>query len=159
MFGKHETPAPASVAPISTQTVQQPATQMANIPNLADTINQLQASNQDLATKIQQQQFQDQTNFMTMQENINNVNTKIQQVASKVDALSTAFYQQQEMERKAAYAKTQAVARAAAALRQQKSYFVDAVIPGRAWLKGADGSTVTVAVGTVLPGYGAVLSI
>lgn len=39
------------------------------------------------------------------------------------------------------------------------SYFVDAVIPGRAWLKGAKGKILTVAVGDPVPGYGVVTSI
>jgi intracellular multiplication protein IcmG len=39
------------------------------------------------------------------------------------------------------------------------SYFVDAVIPGRAWLKGSKGKILTVAVGDPVPGYGVVTSI
>lgn len=44
-------------------------------------------------------------------------------------------------------------------IRQTKRYFVKAVIPGRAWLQGADGSTMTVAVGNNISGYGIVKAI
>ena len=33
-------------------------------------------------------------------------------------------------------------------------YFIQALIPGRAWLVGENGATVTVNVGSRLPGYG-----
>lgn len=35
-------------------------------------------------------------------------------------------------------------------------YFIQAMIPGRAWLKGKNGSTITVGKGSRLPGYGRV---
>lgn len=38
-------------------------------------------------------------------------------------------------------------------------YYVQAAIPERAWLKSAKGSTITVSVGSKLPGYGAVVHI
>jgi intracellular multiplication protein IcmG len=38
-------------------------------------------------------------------------------------------------------------------------YKLKAIVPGRAWLIGSDGTTVTVAVGTTLPSYGKVISI
>ncbi|OGT31795.1 MAG: hypothetical protein A3E87_02340 [Gammaproteobacteria bacterium RIFCSPHIGHO2_12_FULL_35_23] len=132
---------------------------LAQLPDLATSVASLQASNQDLANKIQQQQFQDQTNMTTMQQSIDNVSTQMQKISDSVSSLSAAFYKQQEMQQRAAYEKAQVAARKAAALRNQKNYFVDAVIPGRAWLKGADGSALTVAVGDELPGYGKVIAI
>lgn len=35
-------------------------------------------------------------------------------------------------------------------------YYVEAVIPGRAWLMGSNGTTLTVSVGSKVPGYGRV---
>lgn len=42
---------------------------------------------------------------------------------------------------------------------QNQYYYVEAVIPGRAWLKAADGTTLTVSPGEVVPKYGRVTSI
>lgn len=35
-------------------------------------------------------------------------------------------------------------------------YYIQAIIPGRAWLKGSDGSTLTVRAGSEIPDYGTV---
>jgi len=45
------------------------------------------------------------------------------------------------------------------AIRRKKQYFVEAVIPGRAWLQAADGTDITVAVGDTIAGYGKVIMI
>lgn len=39
------------------------------------------------------------------------------------------------------------------------SYYVEAVVPGRAWLEGPDGDTITVAVGDSLPNLGVISKI
>ncbi|HAF87135.1 MAG TPA: type IV secretion protein IcmG, partial [Legionellales bacterium] len=38
----------------------------------------------------------------------------------------------------------------------KESYYIKAVIPGRAWLIAANGSTLTVSEGTNIKGYGMV---
>jgi intracellular multiplication protein IcmG len=53
---------------------------------------------------------------------------------------------------------TKAIAKKPVAVRPH--YFVQAALPGRAWLvKAEDNSTLTVAVGDELPGYGKVITI
>lgn len=72
----------------------------------------------------------------------------------------------------AALKRKQAIERAAAAAKRKKAqattrkgkvatedYFVQAVIPGRAWVTTKSGITRTVGVGDQLPGYGKVISI
>ena len=44
-------------------------------------------------------------------------------------------------------------------IRHRQKYFVEAVIPGRAWLRAADGTEMTVTVGDVIEGYGRIVSI
>ena len=39
------------------------------------------------------------------------------------------------------------------------TYYVQAIIPGRAWLINANGETLTVLVGSKIPGYGTVTKI
>jgi intracellular multiplication protein IcmG len=42
---------------------------------------------------------------------------------------------------------------------ESKSYFVQAIIPGRAWLEDSQGQTITVANGDEVPGFGQVTNI
>jgi hypothetical protein len=44
-------------------------------------------------------------------------------------------------------------------LQKMPAYYVQAIIPGRAWLKNADGQVITVAPGDSVPGYGTVATI
>ncbi len=44
-------------------------------------------------------------------------------------------------------------------MQKAPSYYVQAIIPGRAWLKNADGQIITVAQGDPVPGYGTVATI
>ncbi|OGV34000.1 MAG: hypothetical protein A3E88_04590 [Legionellales bacterium RIFCSPHIGHO2_12_FULL_35_11] len=41
-------------------------------------------------------------------------------------------------------------------VKPRVTYYVQAVIPGRAWLIASNGSTLTVRIGTTIPGYGSV---
>lgn len=43
--------------------------------------------------------------------------------------------------------------------RQAKSFFVQAIIPGRAWLEDGEGQTITVTYGDEVPGFGQVTEI
>lgn len=74
---------------------------------------------------------------------------KVQQVQQRQQQISQAVM------RKRAYARAARIRR----LRRKKSYFVQAVIPGRAWLRGADGSAITITKGDKIPGYGRVVAI
>jgi len=123
--------------------------------SLANQLTQLQTANQDLSSSLEKQQFQMQTNMMSMQENLTTVGNQLQQITESLQDLVNDAQAQKAAARRAAWEKQQQVI----ALRKKKSYFVDAVIPGRAWLKGADGSTITVTVGETIPGYGKVTMI
>lgn len=51
------------------------------------------------------------------------------------------------------------VPRPAKPVVEKTVFYIQAVIPGRAWLKSNDGKTITVSRGTMVPGYGAVRTI
>lgn len=119
---------------------------------LTDQLSKLQTSVQSLADSLDKQQFQNQTSTMSVQESINGLGDKLDQAVESLQALTAAEQTRQAQEQQAARDKI----RQQAAYRKQKQYFVDAVIPGRAWLKAIDGSTITVALGQKVPGYGVV---
>jgi|GEM_PF-1097293 intracellular multiplication protein IcmG len=133
--------------------LQQSQTQM------TQQMNALQQTSKSLADRVEKQQFQAQTTTMALQESIDNVNRKLSQISSSVSGLTAANAADLAKARQRALAKGKAHQRAERAIRLKKRYVVDAVIPGRAWLKGADGTTVTVSVGEHLPGYGTIVKI
>ena len=119
---------------------------------LTDQLGKLQTSVQSLADSLDKQQFQNQTSTMSVQESINGLGDKLDQAVESLQALTAAEQTRQAQEQQAARDKINQQA----AYRKQKQYFVDAVIPGRAWLKAMDGSTITIALGQKVPGYGVV---
>lgn len=115
----------------------------------------LQEQTQDSINSLEKQQFQTQAGVMAMQQSIDQMTQQMQSVTQSLQVLNDDYQARLTKERQAIVAKQQAQA----LLRKTKQYFVNAVIPGRAWLKGADGTILTVVVGDNIPGYGKVLSI
>jgi intracellular multiplication protein IcmG len=126
---------------------------------LGQQIQNLQTQNKALANQVEKQQFQSQTSMMGLQETIQNLNKQLSQMSSNIGDLQTSYEDNMKKQAKAARYRATANQRRNKAIRLKKQYVVDAVIPGRAWLKGADGSTVTIAVGDKLQGYGTVRKI
>ena len=130
--------------------------------SLQKQLNELKVENQEALTQLSQQNQQN----ADAASHVAALQTEVDQVAQSVDALtqtittlSTQMAQisaQEQLREHAAEIKKQ---QDLADLRTQKKYFVVAVIPGRAWLKGADGSSISVAVGDNLDGYGKILNI
>lgn len=94
----------------------------------------------------------------TMSDTVNTMNSQISQLNQTVSQLSTQMAKQAD-EINVLMLRTQPkrshpVNRRAAI--QYINYYIQAVIPGRAWLIGSNGSTLTVREGTTIPGYGMV---
>lgn len=97
---------------------------------------------------------------------ISSMNSNISQLASKIDGLtqnlnvlsSKVEQQNNQIALLIASKKTPAKPRPAAkrVIKPSAVYYIQAVIPGRAWLISSNGSTITVREGTNLPGYGVV---
>ncbi|MBU0456260.1 MAG: hypothetical protein ABIH77_01210 [Pseudomonadota bacterium] len=115
---------------------------------LTELKKQLQASQKQLAGL--NQQVNQQVNGLS--DNINHLHEAIANLADQVKA------EKARNRAIARYRATQA-ARRAKAVRASKRYFVKAVIPGRAWVQAADGSSMSVTVGDSVPGYGRVTGI
>jgi intracellular multiplication protein IcmG len=93
-----------------------------------------------------------------MNNNLTNLTTQISQLQQTISDLSTKIDAQAvELER----AKAPKAAKVSQRKNTKKSasttrYYIQAVIPGRAWLIASNGSTLTVREGTLLKGYGTI---
>lgn len=94
-----------------------------------------------------------------MDSNINSLQNTTKNIVVELNEVKQMQHKQQ-LAHEAAL-RRQKIARVAREkqIRRQKKYFVQAVIPGRAWLRGSDGSAITVTIGDKVLGYGKVASI
>jgi len=105
------------------------------------------------------------------QDRVGNLNNQVQSLSSDVSRLNQQLETlNQSLQRTQAMIQSQSqeIARLLAKSSQPRqiqrpllrkpvirvSYAIQAVIPGRAWLIGSNGSTITVRDGSVIPGYG-----
>lgn len=105
------------------------------------------------------------------QDMVGNLNNKVQSLSSDVSRLNQqieTLNQSLQRTQTMIQSQSQEIARLLAKASQPRyihrpvvrkpvirvSYAIQAVIPGRAWLIGSNGSTITVRDGSVVPGYG-----
>ncbi len=171
----HPTPElPASTLPVVQQSspsvppsVQQPMGEE-NSQNTAARLAVLEQQVSAISAMLQAQQTkQGQTNTVQQAE----LQDKVQELNTRVSNMEVAFHQLMRMLRtthqQAAQGSNAAVLSernamplpSARPLQPRMSYTVQAIIPGRAWLKSDSGDTVTVAEGDTLKGYGRITKI
>lgn len=127
-------------------------------PDLSDVnqkLSNLEANQQGLRADVNALTSQ----LSTVANNINSVDTKVSalnqtlaQLATRMEQQSeelTRFFAQQAKPRPVPVVKRRVVT-------PQRQYYIQAIIPGRAWLIAQNGSTLTVREGTIVPGYGTV---
>lgn len=141
----------ATTPPTSVKTAPVPPVSNVNIAQLTN----LQQSQQQL---LEQQQTNAAT-LTTLQGSIGDLQTGLGGVQTTINTLSTQMQQTQAAQKAAELQQQQKDQMQTQLMRRDKNYFVHAVIPGRAWLSGADGTAVTVTIGDLLPGYGKVTAI
>jgi intracellular multiplication protein IcmG len=121
-------------------------------------------------SQVLQQQSMDRQSLQTVQQSLNtrlnsleqsqqNLIRAFNQLSSKVGSMTTQMKQGVGQARAhAAPTLTREVPKAMLAkpIVKRTSYFVEAVVPGRAWLQTSNGRTVTVTIGERLNGYGLV---
>lgn len=95
-----------------------------------------------------------ETNITALVSKMTELNTTITNLGSKVDEISHEF-ELMAMRREAAKHSRPHVTRSHG-MSESLRYYIQAVIPGRAWLIATNGSTLTVRDGTLIPGYGVV---
>ncbi|WP_419420337.1 type IVB secretion system protein IcmG/DotF [Legionella sp. D16C41] len=115
------------------------------------------------AIDINQQTIQSDINALTNQlnginSNISNLNVKIENLAQIINTLSATIERQaSQLTALTIVKKTPKVKKVVTKIIVPRNvYYIQAVIPGRAWLIASNGSTLTVREGTNIPGYGVV---
>ena len=143
--------------------------------NINKVANSVSLQNNEMQNLIEMQSnmqsnlaaMNDKVNSLTAQLNTLNSNNQIlqQQIGQLLSKLQSM---QQSMEEAIASAKSRPQIKSTSAHTKiirhyapgpKINYFVQAIIPGRAWLVSSQGKTITVRVGSILPGYGKVRTI
>ncbi len=89
--------------------------------------------------------------------NLGTLTAQIEQLNQTIASLTTKVAEQsQDIARLTAVRKAPKPRPLARKMIQTTKYYIQAVIPGRAWLIAANGSTLTVREGTAVPGYGVI---
>ena len=122
-------------------------------------IDQTLSSVQDTQHNIQSDLSGINEHVTRLDERLSTIMTNMESMSQRVDQLSTTLdAEAQRIEHElAAHART---VRKNSVIKKHKiqpkivKYYVEAVIPGRAWLIGSNSTTITVSVGTPIPGYG-----
>ncbi len=150
-------PAQQSTAVTTTTTVV-PADKSASVSDRLATLEQQNAALMNMMQTQFAQKIADADAQNTQ------LRSEVQELTGRVSNMEVAFRQLTKMLRNSASAATpnQGVMSAPPATRVSQprtTYTVQAIIPGRAWLKSDSGDTVTVAEGDVLKGYGRIAKI
>ena len=154
------TPQPAKIqeqpAVVPVQTVPPPVVSQPTIDNsqVTQKLSALEMSQQNMRSEVNTVNTQlsgINTNVNELTEKIANLNQIISSLASKLEQQSERIAVLTERT-KPKLRPRRIIARGPSA----PLYYIQAVIPGRAWLIAANGSTLTVREGTHLAGYGVV---
>ncbi|CEK11403.1 type IVB secretion system protein IcmG/DotF [Legionella hackeliae] len=116
-------------------------------------LSALEASQQNLRSDLDSLTSQ----VATINTNINALATKIAQLNQTLTVIVSRVEQQsKEISVLTVHVKPKPVARVIIKRPPPPSYFIQAIIPGRAWLIAQNGSTITVREGTQVAGYGVI---
>lgn len=152
---------PAEVSTTTTTTAPAPQADR----NVMEKIGMLEQQNSAMMNLLQTQYAQKITD--AEQQNAQ-LRTQVQELNARISNMEVAFRQLAKMLRNAGPNATNAssvnrgmasVPTAARVAPPRMTYVVQAIIPGRAWLKADSGDTVTVAEGDTLKGYGRITRI
>lgn len=160
-------PSASTMTPVQPKFAEQPIQQV-NVPIVSNT--QVAPMSQDgkisqklSALEMSQQSMRDDfttinSQLSGMNSNINEIMTKMAEVTRVVSNLSAiAEAQSHEIGRMAkASAKRMQAQQPRLAVAPPVKYYIQAVIPGRAWLIATNGNSITVRAGSVVSGYGVV---
>ena len=115
-------------------------------------IKSLQNNNQQLAKQLEQVSSQ----LNQLGQTVGSLHGEVGQLGQQVVEIGQ---QKKAQNADAADSNFSASQQRAPAANINSKYYVEAVVPGRAWLEGPDNHTLTVAVGDELPGLGMVTGI
>lgn len=146
---------PASPPP-STVKVAEPAPQQvvaAVDTELKQKVSAIEVSEQTIRAEVTSVGEQ----VVSVNNNINNLNTQLNNLNQVITTLSTQVAKQsEELNLLRACTQPKKVKQKTHIQVERVIFYLKAVIPGRAWLIGSNGSTLTVREGTKIAGYGTV---
>ena len=156
-------PAPApmqSQIPIPQPIINQPTQIVAASkpsPEVTQKLSALEVTQQTLSTDMSNLNNQ----VVTLSSNVADINNKIDQLNQTINSLASQIAEQsQQIAILTVHAKSHE--RHVRVMKHPKNhagkliYYIQAVIPGRAWLISSAGATMTVRDGSSIPGYGVV---
>ncbi len=135
-----------------------PESAMQNDKNMKDRLATVEQQNSAIMNLMQTQYAQKiaDTELQNTQ-----LRTQVQELTARISNMEVAFRQLTKLLRNAGPGASTVSSREPVARVTQPGtkYMVQAIIPGRAWLKSDSGETVTVAEGDLLKGYGRITKI
>lgn len=140
-------PQPAVVASSQIASPSQPS------PEVMSSLKDLQSANQNTLNSFNRLSNE----IQTVSQNLSQMSGQMGQLNQNIHLLARQIYEQQ-MAIKALKAKPKNKHVSMHKMAREK-FYIQAVIPGRAWLVSEHGKTMTVAVGDTVPGYGMVKDI
>lgn len=154
-------PPPAMTQPVVTQPVTTNANNLGgDNKSLIDRVTTLEQQNTAMMSLMQTQYAQKIADNETQNTQLRN---QVQELTARISNMEVAFRQLTKILRSNAPAAgpsgNRAMPQQAQAAQPRISYTVQAIIPGRAWLKSEAGDTVTVAEGDVLRDIGRITKI
>lgn len=148
------TPQPVQTIPTTPIQQVQPTTVVEDDSDLKKKVSAIEMSQQSLRSEVNA--LSEQINAVN--NNIKNLNAQIVNLNQIIGNMSNQIARQSEVINvlmvRTTPKKVVKISRPAVAARV--IYYIQAVIPGRAWLIGSNGSTLTVREGSKIPGYGIV---
>ncbi|HAT1774872.1 type IVB secretion system protein IcmG/DotF [Legionella pneumophila serogroup 2] len=149
------TPQPVQTIPTTTPIQQvQPTTIIEDDPDLKKKVSAIEMTQQSLRSEVNA--LSEQINAVN--NNIKNLNAQIVNLNQIIGNMSNQIARQSEVVNiLMARTTPKKVVKVSRPIVQARIiYYIQAVIPGRAWLIGSNGSTLTVREGSKIPGYGMV---
>lgn len=146
-------------APASDAALKQIADLQAQQKNLVDALNALNQQNQQASDRMQ-----------NIERNIGSMENQVMQLNNALQTVITAVKRPPMLQRPMATTQvsdntgysatvTSPMPAKAAMTSSRISYYVQAIIPGRAWLRDSENRMMTVSKGDMIPGLGAVTAI
>ncbi len=143
--------APISVEPSVPSPVAPPATTVD--PNVSQKLSALEVSQQSMRSDVSS--IGEQLN--TLSANVSSLTAKIADLNGIITNLSAKVDEQsREIEQITIRREAKRVHAVKHHVARYPKYYIQAVIPGRAWLIASNGATLTVREGTTIAGYGTV---
>ncbi len=158
---KKEVAKPAIPPLVQTPPIQAPIVTQPIVQHVSE-VKEAELSQKIAAIELSQDVMKSQVNSVNdrvtvLSDSVNNLNAQITKLNQILDNLSNEVAKQTtEINILISRTQVKQVKHVRKVYVKPNIYYVQATIPGRAWLIGTNGSTLTVREGTHIPGYGVV---